>query len=551
MDITDSLWSRSLLRPFLIATLVTALLTGPLAIGQVIAPQLLPDRQVLQTGYVLPLLFLVAIEAVYTTTWLAHPRRRLQRTPGFRLAELVVWLVLVRLLLWVLRGHWPDLYDLWRWLRAPGLFFDPEFVFVSLLVTLAWAEGISNGVIFQQLALQPDELSEPPDRYRISDWRASLGYGTSRTAIMARFAQRWVWGGAILALCAALSRLEFRPGAGWRMFGLAHLDLSPLMLTALVVYFLSGLLLMSVGRLAILRARWRTEHIEGERAVVHRWPRFTLLLLLLVGVLAALLPLGSTWRLGTWLQVAVFFVSNLLYTLLFYSLALFSRLLDWLFSALGLGGEPMRQERLLLEPPQPFAPFPEARIRLPEWLGGTFFWSLMAVIVTYALLVFLQGRGMRLEWGRLHLLWLRLRAWYRRWRRGVQEAVQGMRGTLAQRLAQRGVAKMAQAAWGFLPWRGLSPPERVRLFYLFTLRRAREQGVPRRPQQTPYEFAPALKAGWPEIEEELGTLTQAFVEARYSARAIAPDEVQTVQQVWRRVRNVLRRRGPATQAKSE
>ena len=546
MDITDSLWKRSVLRPLLIATLVTALLTGPLAIGQVIAPQLLPDCQVRQTGYVLPLLFLVATEAVYTTTWLAHPRRRLQRTPGFRLAELVVWLVLVRLLLWALHGHWPDLYDLWRWLRAPGLFFDPEFVVVSLLTALAWAEGISNSTIFQQLALQPDELSEPPDRYSTSDWRAPLGYGTSRSAILARFAQRWMWGGAILVLCAALSRLEFRPGAGWRMFGLAHLDLSPLLIVALVVYFLCGLLLMSVGRLAILRARWRAEHIEGEQAVVRRWPRFTLLLLLLIGVLAALLPLGSTWRLGTWLQVAVLFVSNLVYTIFFYILMLFNMLLGWLFSALGSG--PTTQERLLLEPPQPFEPIAGNTIRLPEWLSGMFFWLLMAIIVTYALLVFLQGRGMRLEWRRLHLLWLRLRAWYRRWRRGMQEAAQGMREMLAQRLAQRGVLKRAQASWGFLPWRGLSPPEQVRLFYLFTLRRAGEQGVHRRPQQTPYEFAPALKAGWPEIGEELGTLTQAFVEARYSARAIAPGEVQSVRQVWRRVRNALRRGGPAAQA---
>jgi len=536
MDIMDSLWNRSVLRPFLIATLVTALLTGPLAIGQVIAPQW-------PAGYVPPLLFLVALEAVYTTSWLAHPRRRLQRTLGFRLAELVVWVVIVRLLLWARHSHWPDLYDLWRWLRAPGLFFDAEFVAVSLLAALAWAEGISNSVTFQQLALQPDELLDPLEKYSISDWRAPLAYGASRTTILGHFARRWMWGGVILVACAALSRLRLQPGAGWRMFGLAHLDLSPLLIGALVVYFLAGLLLMSVGRLAVLRARWRIERIEGERTVVRRWPRFTLLLLLFIGTLAAMLPLGSTWRLGYWLQVAVFFVSNLMYTIVFTVLTLFSTLLGWLFSALGLGSQLAARERLPLEPPQPFQPPIERARGLPEWLGGTVFWLLMGIIVVYALVIFLRGRGVRLEWGWLQWLWLRLRAWYRRWRRGVREAAQGMRKMLTQRLAQRGAAPTAQAGRGLLPWRELSPLERVRLFYLFTVRRARERGVRRQPQQTPYEFAPALQAGWPEVEEELETLTQAFVEARYSARVIAPDEVQSVRQVWRRVRNALRRGG--------
>ena len=540
MDTMDSVWNRSLIRPLLIATLVTALLAGPLAIGQVIAPQW-------QAGYVLPLLFLVALETVYTTTWLAHPRRRQHRTLGFRLAELVVWLVIVRLLLWLLRGGWPSLYDVWRWLRAPQSFFDLEFIIVSVLAALAWAEGISNGNIFQKLALQPDELTAPPDRYSTSDWRAPLAYGTSRTAILNRFARRWMWGGVILVACAALSRLKLQPGAGWRMFGLAHLDLAPLMIGALVVYFLAGLLLMSLGRLAVLRARWQTEHIEGERAVVRRWPRFTLLLVLIVGALAALLPLGSTWRLGYWLQVAVLFLSNLVYTILFYILTLFSTLLGWLFSALGLSSKPVTQERVPLEPPQLFVPPAETARGLPEWLGGAFFWLLMAVIVTYALVIFLRGRGVQLPWGRLTLLWLRLRAWWQRWRRGVREAAQAMRKTLAERLARQRAEQASRARWAFLPWRELSPQERVRLFYLFTVRRARERGVHRLPHQTPYEHAPALEAGWPDVEEEIDALTQAFVEARYSGRAIAPDEVQTVQQVWKRVRSALRRGGPEAQ----
>ena len=535
----DSVWNRSLFRPLLIATLVTALMAGPVAIGQAVAPQW-------QAGYLLPLLFLVALEAVYTTTWLVHPDHRQRRTIGFRLAELVVWLVIVRLLLWMLRGNWPQLYDLWRWLRAPISFFDREFVIVGVLVAVAWAEGISNGGIFQQLALQPDELADPPTGHDQHDWRPLLSYTTSRTAILARFSGRWMLGGVFLVLCAAASRLKFQPGAGLRLFGLAHLDLSPLMIAALVVYILTGLLLMSLGRLAALRARWRIDKIEGEHTVTRRWPLFTLLLVLIVGGLSALMPLGSTWRLGYWLQIAVLFISNLAYTVVGYILWLLTTLLGLLLSALGLGSEAVTGERIQFEPPQlPEQPLDTAR-ELPEWLGGALFWLLMAIIVVYALVTFLRGRGVRLEWGRLSLFWVRLRAWWRRWRRGVREAAQGVRKTLAERWARRRPEERAgRPGRGFLPWRQLSPQERVRLFYLFTVRRAEERGVHRQPHQTPYEHTPALEAGWPDVEEELEALTQAFVVARYSARAIAPDEVQGVRRAWKRVRSALRhgRRG--------
>jgi len=527
----DTVWNRSLFRPMLIATLVAALLAGPLALGRAIMPQWPAD-------YVLPLLFLVALEAVYTTTWLAHPGRRQRRTVGFRLAELVVWLVILRLLLWTLRGAWPDAADLWRWLHSPGSFFDPEFVAVGMLVALAWGEGITNGSFFQQLALQPDELALRLPSYWQRDWLGPAARATPRTTILGRFAGRWVWGGVILVFCAAASRLEFRPGAGWRWFGLAHLGLSPLMIAALLAYFLAGLLLMSQGRLAMLRARWRMQGIAGERTVMRRWPFFTLLLLLVVSVLAALMPLGSTWRLGYWLEVAVLSLARVIYAILFFITTLVALLL----SALGLGSELMRRERAPLEPPQPPAQPPATGWRLPEWLGGLVFWLLMGGIVIYALVIFLQGRGVRLEWGRLKLLGLRLRAWWRRWRRGVREVAQGVRTTLAERWTRRRAKeRAARPRWGLLPWRQLSPRERVRLFYLFTVRRAGERGVCRQPHQTPYEYAPVLEAGWPEVEEELETLTQAFVEARYSARAIAPEEVEGVRQVWKRVRSALRR----------
>jgi len=531
----DNVWNRSLLRPITIATLVTAFLAGPLAVATTIDPQWRP-------GYVLVLLFLVALEAVYTTTWLAHPDRRQRRTAGFRVAELVTWLSVVRLLVWIVRGSWPAVQDLRRWFWAPLAFFDLEFAVVGVLVALAWAEGISNGGAFQELAMQPDELTDPPPGYELSDWRAPLSYTTSRSQILARFGQRWIRGALILVLCAAATQVQYRPGAGLQSFGIVHVGLPALMVAGLIVYFLMGLGLMSVGRLAALRARWLLDKTEGQEAVTRRWPRLTLLLLLSVGGLAAMLPLGSTWRLGTWLRMAIGFLGRWALIIGGYIMYWLTALLRWLVAALGLAqSAPPAVKPVPFETPQTPEALPDAAIGLPEWLGGALLWLLTGIVVVYALLTFLRGRGVRLEWGRLATLWLRVREWWHRWRQGVQRAARTVTDTVARQWAGRRTGRQeARPGWGLLNWRQLAPEAQVRLLYLFALRRAAQRGVLRPPTQTPYEHAPTLEGSWPEVQEEWGELTQAFIEARYSVRAFAADEVGQLRKLWKRVRSALR-----------
>ena len=188
---TDNVWNRSLLRPLLISVMVTALMAGPLTVGQILAPQW-------KWGYALARIFLVSLEAVYTTTWLAHPDRRQQRSWGFRAAELVTWLVILRLLLWALHGSYPSADDLRRWFHSPGSFFELELLIIGGFMVVSWVEALLNGRDLQELAMQPDELSEPPPGQSLSEWRAPLSYTTSRAHILQRFGRRWMWGAVVL-----------------------------------------------------------------------------------------------------------------------------------------------------------------------------------------------------------------------------------------------------------------------------------------------------------------------------------------------------------------
>ena len=86
----------------------------------------------------------------------------------------------------------------------------------------------------------------------------------------------------------------------------------------------------------------------------------------------------------------------------------------------------------------------------------------------------------------------------------------------------------------------LSPRERVLYYYLSILRRASQQGFPRRRAQTPYEYDRSLGPHLPEAEQEMGMLTQDFVEARYSVHPVDREKEKQVRTHWQRVRAALR-----------
>jgi hypothetical protein len=94
--------------------------------------------------------------------------------------------------------------------------------------------------------------------------------------------------------------------------------------------------------------------------------------------------------------------------------------------------------------------------------------------------------------------------------------------------------------WNFIRLNALSAREQIRYFYLSTVRRAGERGVPRDRSETPSEFAADLKENWPEAEGDIEALTDAFLHARYSRQEI--EDVSPVKQTWKRVKSSLRRR---------
>ncbi len=529
----DQGWQSSLVRPLLIALLAATLVTGPLSLAQLLA-------QDLSLAALLPLALLAALVGVYSTRWIVRPGQRLLHRALFRASEAILLLVLLRLATWAMTGDWPGLADLRQWILEPRSFFDLLYIFASLLCLLAWERGVSISHIFQNLALSPAELAWWAER-QSGAWRRKFPVDlvrVSRSELAGSFATQWLAGGGLLVLCAGLSRLPLRSG-GWR--SLSALGLPPQLIAAIVAYFLIGLVLLSQTRLAMLRAQWLYEGVENLGAMPLRWQRLSLTVVLGIGLLATLLPLGSTWRLGEMLALLISVLTQIIYTVVFSLIGLLLAIL----SLLGVNSEALDMPPAppASQPALPEAPPESVGSGLPLWLGGAGFWLVVAVIVLYAAVFILGKRGIKLNWATLRrwlaLLKTKISNWWfglRHLAASVQIGLPGKtNGESAESLARR-------QPWRFVRLGGLPPRAKIRYFYLSTVRRAGEKGIARRPSQTPLEFVRDLENAWPEAEMDVDALTGAFVSARYDERPIDAPQAKEVQSIWERVKRALRGR---------
>jgi hypothetical protein len=87
--------------------------------------------------------------------------------------------------------------------------------------------------------------------------------------------------------------------------------------------------------------------------------------------------------------------------------------------------------------------------------------------------------------------------------------------------------------------RSLDPRRQIYFYYLAMIRRGGEQGIPRKPSQTPAEYAAHLEQELPDARQDIDSITDAFIEARYSGREVDSQKANWVKEIWRRIRRAL------------
>jgi hypothetical protein len=171
----------------------------------------------------------------------------------------------------------------------------------------------------------------------------------------------------------------------------------------------------------------------------------------------------------------------------------------------------------------------------------------MVALVVFAVLFVARERGYNVGWDRIQatagqtkawllMVWAGLRGRLRKARRAIPERLRALRpdvGALLPETEGRQRAPRPNAQ---------SPREQIRAYYLAAVKRASEQGVPRRPSETPSEYAADLRQVWPDTEADVEELTSAFIEARYSPADIPPETATSIKARWNQLRNRLKRR---------
>ncbi|MFN8467702.1 MAG: DUF4129 domain-containing protein [Caldilineaceae bacterium] len=520
----DESWLSSLLRPLLIFVLVLCINIALLVLLEQYAAGLGAGVR----WAILALGVVAAVIGVTSTTWLAHPDQRLRRTAGYRIAEIVLILLVSRVVLWLAQGSLPSL-DAFM-LRPDEVFLDGPYLLTLLVLLFTWFAAIDFTDDLAQLGLQPDEL-HVAQTARSGVFDSSRPVQGDRRAILRRIVARWVGWGIVLIFIASALRMGVTRERFWT---LARQDVHPLVIAVIVIYFLCGLLLLSQGQLAVLRARWTIDGLPTSGSILRNWPIYTAAVLLVTAFVALFLPLGDTLLISRVLS----FVLDAIYHVVTLIFQLISLVLILLFSLL-----PRSQQ---LPPPQPTpeavaaAPPTPPMLEIPPWFGGALFWTTILFILALAAYFYFTDRETNMRWLRklrdmLSARWQQLRGSWRAWRRSVQ-----MRDASSLGTAITGAATSRK--WWPLQWGGLNPEQQVRYLYFQLLNRAAEYDKGRLESETPTAYAPRLSEevdAQAEDREAIEALTKAFVQVRYAGQAARQEQVSWLAQLWDHLRKVF------------
>jgi len=478
-------------------------------------------------GYLGLAVCLAPLEAYISNRMIKRRQLRGDDRRRFRLAEVVMLVVVLQLL----RFLWQGLPHLGGKIER---LFDVEFFLGSLIMLGCWSLVALVVQWLEEIEFQPSEapLSATAPGYDL--WVGSHTRRLQHTAAFKHVRSLYLAGAVLMLLMAAMAQVNPGHYVDFGRTGLRYLILHVLL------YFVLGLALIAEARLSLLHTTWQHQEVDISPQVARRWPWLVLALLGISVAISLVLPVQYSVGLIETLSYALNLLFTVLVTLLYLLLFLVGLLLyplRWLL-ARGQGGE--------APPPPEFQQPPEAAPPaatghpLLDTIKSLVFWLVALAVVAYALYNFAREHRSSLE--NLPIL----RSLYRlgRWLAGAWQALRRRasqaRLALAARLARPPAAARAGAQARRAKRLGrLTPRQLVLQYYLATMRRASSVGLHRRPSQTPDEYSDSLAGAVPEVHPDLTALTGAFVEARYSEHQVDAAYAHGLKPYFVRVKRAL------------
>ncbi len=502
------------------AVIIVAMMTCVATMAIQVVERLLPDWQ---GGHWAGVALVVALESVLSTRLANRLNLSVWSSVVYRITELVVVFIALKIVIYAWAGWGQLLADLPRWQSDFNTFFTGEYVFACVLNGGIWLG--SWMMVSATLDLEGDLVLLERDREVIEK---------SRTDARRRLAGQVFGIGVLLLVMVALVRSNLS------LLGIQAPALQSSLINILV-YFVLGLLLISQAHFAVLRATWSQEHISISPGMAQRWTAYSVAMLVGVAAMVALLPTRYSLGLLSTLGYVFSAVSAVVLGVVAFGLMLIGTLLAMLAKLLGVSAPAMPTAPAA---PPPTPPPAVAAGPSPLWyevLKSAAFWVVFGGVVAYAAYYYLSRRKGLVKFLRRSSLW--------RWLTGVWRLLSGGMREFNQMLTaavQDGWRRLrparAEGGWRYINLRHLSPRDQVRFFYQALLRRGSESGLPRQPSETPYEYEGDLTAALPEQDDDLAALTDGFVEARYSQHPISAQMADAIHHRWEKLREALRAR---------
>ena len=462
---------------------------------------------------------LLVVGESYFSFWLATRLPTAQRQMVYyRVTEMIVLLVALKFFT-ELRGgltqFWSN-FILWP-VAFPLNIINLNYVLTILPILAAWWAGNVFAADLSLLGLEDPSIID--ERFRNKSLRSVI-------------LQRFLTLGMLVVILASIPPQT-----------LFQTSLPPVSSRApsVVAYFAFGIILVSLTRYVTLETNWLQAKLRIPAQIPRRWFAYSALILGALIFLISWLPTNYDLGLLGTIQAILFLIYQFIMVVYGLILVLFSFLVS-LFMKKNTGTQ---------EPAAPQAtPTP---LQFPQETGGNSNWELVRSIILWGGLIVLAIIALRqylaynrdlaqdlrrfrpLKW--LGGAWKRLIASLRKANRSVGIFIENG----LKRLRSLRQEPDTPGEWRFINPRRLSPREKVIFFYLALVRRAKEAGLPRQEDQTPYEYARSLTSSLKEEADNVDAMTEAFIEARYSRHVIPARSAKETESIWERIRKTLRK----------
>jgi len=454
-------------------------------------------------------------------------------------AQWIVIVLFIRFLLSYANGLNSFLTDLSLFARGYiDNFFTAEFVIALLLALLSWVLTAQFLRLLDEIGLDQElALHEDPGRMH-----------TELVPAHQRLVNLIFGVGIALVILTALTRVN--PAAFFSSpDGIPNIEVSGFSggEAGALLYFIFGLALLSISRLMSLQTHWNRLRIPvSSDNLVRQWGVYSLFFLLSLAVIVSLLPAGDSLGFFSVVGALFGFLVQLLILIseLILALGLFLIRLPFLL----FGKTPPFPGRIapLTLPTLPAQPVPPISVSAVwELIRSILLWGSLAAMIVFSFIYFVKQHENILAALRRSRItnWLLL-AW--QW---LYRNVNKTRATLSQAIAEgwKNIAARLEGRRilsrpGWISLRSLNPRQQIYFYYLAMVRRGAEQGLARKPSQTPADYAVQLEEALPAANEDITSLTGAFIQARYSRQNIDASQADSVRALWGRVRRALQRK---------